>query len=328
MQAKRDQIEQVAGIQVQKTGYYVPRPNGSPRRITNFHLEPIAAYVVEGMWDRYIESHDFYVVRDGHRENRLNVHRSHWDSVESFKAAMNFVRNGLVKANADQVMDLKSFLTENPDMESIVSVHQAGIHRHVEYKDGSLARDGEVLFDTQVWVEPGWSVNAVRVRDTHTLHHKGVHFIAHLKKIQDATPADAECIEVFRKAITVNRPEVIGTMLGWVVACNLKHHIMTLGDEFPLLHIFGPSQVGKTKTAQILTALAGADLSRLAVSGQQRDHFPGERSRRLHYHDTAHNRRMHLVEVFAAWSLVCRARRVESCVPGKPNADGHLEVGR
>lgn len=140
-----------------------------------------------------------------------------------------------------------------------MSVNEAGIHRHVEYAGGDLVRDGEIVVDTSVWVEPRWSINAPGIRGTHVLHHKSVQNVVELRGIEDATAEDVACLDVFRKAITVNRPEVIGTILGWVVACNLKHHLIGMGNEFPLLHLFGPSEVGKTKTAQILTALAGAD---------------------------------------------------------------------
>lgn len=259
-QAQVDQIEERTGLQVLPSGYFVSGPNGVSKEIMNFVLEPAAVLIATTGTHRQQEAYEFVAKREGREVQRLVVHRSQWDSSDAFKAVMNIVPNGVVKANNDQIMELKRILTsETTEVDVMEVTHEAGIHRHTVYKGGPLATAGDVDFDTNVWVEPGWSRNALNGMNTHQWAGKGGETVIQFQNLDSATPQDPECADMLSSLLTLYRPEVIGTLLGWTVACNLKHHLMTIGNEFPLMHLYGPPGSGKTKTAQVVTALAGAD---------------------------------------------------------------------
>ena len=61
--------------------------------------------------------------------------------------------------------------------------------------------------------------------------------------------------EFFRKLFNINRPDVIGKLLGWYSACFFSQLLRHQFNKFPLMQVFGPAGSGKTDMNQLFANL-------------------------------------------------------------------------
>lgn len=111
----------------------------------------------------------------------------------------------------------------------------------------------------KVWVEPGWSLAYGRVTNTLRFERDDLPTVAKLQHRKATGRADAAATDVMLRLLRSNKPDVVGKILGWVMATHLKTHIVGMTRSFPLLHLCGLAGSGKTQTAMLYCALAGAD---------------------------------------------------------------------
>lgn len=72
--------------------------------------------------------------------------------------------------------------------------------------------------------------------------------------VQD--PANkAQLRETILNMITCQRPEVLGKLIGWYVACFWKQLFQKCYNKFPLLHVNGPAGLGKTELNIAISSL-------------------------------------------------------------------------
>ena len=65
--------------------------------------------------------------------------------------------------------------------------------------------------------------------------------------------------ETIRQLLKVNKPHIVGQILGWYAACHLKVHLQSIDNQFPILNLWGNAESGKTKTASLFACLHGCD---------------------------------------------------------------------
>lgn len=69
-------------------------------------------------------------------------------------------------------------------------------------------------------------------------------------------PANKQLLEQsLRDLLTCQRPEVLGKLIGWYVACFWKQPFQKYYSKFPLLHVNGPADLGKTEMQQAISTL-------------------------------------------------------------------------
>jgi len=61
--------------------------------------------------------------------------------------------------------------------------------------------------------------------------------------------------EFFTKLMQINRPDALGRMLGWYLACFYNQPLRLLYNQFPSLQVFGAAGSGKSKTNELLAHL-------------------------------------------------------------------------
>lgn len=137
-------------------------------------------------------------------------------------------------------------------METIETI---GICRHL---------DPERDIDEYVWVEENFSINTSGYINTLKFEGKECKGdrTVNLQHVIGYDPTDEQQNKTLRALFKVNTPAVIAPTLGFVMGCWLRTHIRDNGStdkHLPILQMYGSSGHGKTETATMFAALAGAD---------------------------------------------------------------------
>lgn len=73
--------------------------------------------------------------------------------------------------------------------------------------------------------------------------------------IHDAPDLDESMAHYIDDLLSMNRDDVLADMIGWFTAAHYRSIYLRLFSQFPILHIWGQSGAGKTKTVQIMAAM-------------------------------------------------------------------------
>jgi hypothetical protein len=247
----KEQVSMETGVVQRGDGYYRVTSEGEVR-LTNFVLVPeFLSRNEEGMLQGTLCS----VSREeGLPDSRkLLLTPEVWIDGRSFKGGIKGLEYAIYDGSDQDLGRIKALIhaLQEDELEEVSIVHTHGIHRH----KGAEINGAEVY----VYVDPKGSVNTYGVRGTHAARAQSDTDVADLASIAPAQGKEDE--EALLHLLSSNRPEVVGQVLGWMAACHLKTQAMAVTRMFPLLHIYGAASAGKSLTASVYAALAGADYS-------------------------------------------------------------------
>lgn len=241
------------GIMEKDDGYFLPGPK-SDHRISTFVLNPVDVYMEQpqrgGAPIRVAT--DFEVIARGNVLGLAHFQETSWSSRSRFLQELEGIANlSFIGTDAD-IQRIKHIVyKEGRELGEITRVHAAGIH---------LQEIGRR--DVRVYVEPGMSVNELRVSNTHQL----VDNVLAPPKLKDRKlpmHADPDVTHALQNLLRINSKGVVAQLLGWFSACHLKVHFMKRYTQFPLLSVWGPAGAGKTKATSLFAWLNGCDYTLL-----------------------------------------------------------------
>lgn len=177
-----------------------------------------------------------------------------WVSMSSFRSRMSQVPKATVFSTSEvDLAHLHAYLNAVQETESIMQVDKLGIHI-------IPARTDEET-EQRLWVEKDWSLNSIGLSGDYTYSGGAADTVTPLRGVMASGADDREAHDILLKLMHSNKPEVVGTLLGWTAACHLKEHLEVAGfSEFPLMHIAGKPGSGKTATASVYAMLTGASM--------------------------------------------------------------------
>lgn len=234
--------------QVRMNGYAIQNADGQYRRISNFLLHPVDAFIdvpLDGTTERRIGT-ICDVMKDQEKVGRIMLREDAFLS----RAALLRELSGLVGLSFigtdNDVQAVKSVVhNDEQDVGQIRQVYTIGLH--IERIDGNMVR---------TYVEPGLSVNNLKVQGTHQYWGRVV-APAYLGESSLPQPGSVDVEEVLLNLCEINHPIDVAVMLGWASACHYKAHIFSFIRQFPLLNLFGNMSSGKSRTAALITWLCG-----------------------------------------------------------------------
>jgi hypothetical protein len=237
------------GVLEKPDGYYVVTDKGD-RRISTFILVPISVFVEPsqvGGVDRRVGTL-VEIMRDGEVLGQLMMAESGWDSKAAIKGEFRGIQNFSFTGTDDDVQRIKHLVfREDRDMGEIIQVYEAGMRAH---------RVGKR--DLMVYVEPGLSINQLRVQGTHVFQGK-IPAPPELKNYTLPQVEDAAVTEALLALLDTNEDAITAQVVGWFVACHLKAHLMRRYTQFPLLMVWGNSGAGKSAATSLMAMLNGCD---------------------------------------------------------------------
>lgn len=238
------------GIEKRAEGYYFIGRTADIR-ISTFTLTPVSV-VIDRPQDGSAPRRAYTIMdveSEGVNIGEISFSESGWKSASAFKDEISGIRNLAFMGSDDHVQRVKHMTyNEEEAAGEIMQVYTAGIH--IE------SRHNHKVF---TYVEPGYSINNVRVEDTYKLKGKilsppAFHQTAICKK------GDIEADQAMLCALQMNNSGInIAQTLGWFVACHLKSHLVDLYNQFPILSVWGNAGSGKSKTIEVYSALCGLD---------------------------------------------------------------------
>lgn len=244
---------EVYEIQELADGYYAVGKDGASRRLTSFILVPIKEITLEIAKSRTIRTHVLCTVESNHEYiGQARIEESQWGSRSGFVSAVQGLHNLKVTASDNDIQNLKHFVLRDRDaldQEEVVTA--VGVHRRLRY--------GKPRY---TYVEEGLSIDKWRLPNEFTLitnvdqKHSA---LPDLKSCEIPPLGDTKTEETLRALMSMNLPEVVAPILGWLGACHLKAHIVGLHSQFPLLNLWGGKGSGKTRTISVFCLLSGCD---------------------------------------------------------------------
>lgn len=237
-------------IETREDGYYVITGKGAAMRFTSFTLDRVNQICTfdKGSIVFLADVFELKTKNNGMDVSSLvTVPVQDWSSISSWKKIMQS-GGGMVFLSADAVLaNLQHHINVTQQSEQLVKVDAAGIH---VIKSGS----NELRF----WAEEGWSLDQGGTSGKHTYEGDAGDTILSLSGVDSARGDDEEVVDTLYRLMHSNRPETVGSLLGWASACHLKEHLYKAGyNEFPLVQIAGIPGSGKTSTAVVFATLTG-----------------------------------------------------------------------
>ncbi len=238
-------------------GYSITNRDGEPRKLTNFILDIQNFNVPKGLRGRSSEAWTSGVASihmNGRWSQDVEFRRDAFESAKEFKSTFGVLKPMWMVVNDNDVMQIKTYicnLTEG--MNGMKPTNSVGLRRHSFIPDGSDTPETET-----VWVEPGWSISSSGL--TSTLRLIGdVEWMAKHEHRQSPRRFTPEYNKTMLHLLGCSEPKVVGMLLGWVIAAQVREYIFQNVKEFPLLNVEGVSGAGKTKTVALFAALSSAD---------------------------------------------------------------------
>lgn len=240
-------------IETRDDGYYVINGKGSAMRFTSFTLHRVNQICTfeKGSIVFLADVFELKTKNNGMEVSSLvTIPVQDWSSISAWKKLMQS-GGGMVFLSSDAVLaNLQHHINVTQQSEQLVKVDAAGIH---VIKSGN----NELRF----WAEEGWSLDQGGTSGKHTYEGDAGDTILSLSGVDSAKADDEEVVETLYRLMHSNRPETVGSLLGWASACHLKEHLYKAGyNEFPLVQIAGIPGAGKTSTAVVFATLTGAVL--------------------------------------------------------------------
>jgi hypothetical protein len=230
-------------------GYYIRAGDGK-RRISNFTLQPIDAFIdvpQDGTSQRRIGTL-MSVMKGGVEVDKLIFKEPGFASRSAFLREFEGLSDLTFQGSDLDVQRIKvAVYREDQDMGEIFQVYTAGVH--LDFVDSS---------PVFTYVEPDMSVNSVKVRGTHQ-------FLGNLL----ARPyfaytticerGDGDVDLALHHLLKITQKHEVALMVGWCIAAHFKTHLMHSYSQFPILSLWGSAGAGKSKTAGLITWLNGTD---------------------------------------------------------------------
>jgi len=239
---------------VEKPDGYYAQNEREERRLTSFLINPTGSVLVTDA-EKKETKRALIIARVEVNHEFLGVIRlgeACWSSRGNLVKAVEGMGNLKVTATDNDIQNIKHFVLRDLDkLDQQEVVGSLGLHRDVINNKPRYT-----------WVEQNMSMNKFLVRDTHILESSvnAKHAaMPEFKTVYAPEVADKSVETALRHLFELNLPEVIAPILGWVVACHLKSHLMGLYSQFPLLSLWGGRGSGKTRTASVFCLLNGVD---------------------------------------------------------------------
>lgn len=238
------------GIEKRPEGYYFIGRTADIR-VSTFTLTPVSV-VIDRPQDGSPPRRAYTIMdveSDGINIGEISFGETGWKSSSNFKDEISGLRNLAFMGSDDHVQRIKHMTyNEEEAAGEIMQVYTAGIH--IE------SRHSHKVF---TYVEPGYSVNNVKVEDTYKLKGRIL-----CPPVFSGTPickkGDQEADAAMLAALSMNKnPISIAQTIGWFVACHLKTHLVDMYNQFPILSVWGNAGSGKSKTIEVYSALCGLD---------------------------------------------------------------------
>jgi len=240
------------GCLVREDGYYVKQAEGS-RRLTNFVLTPTDTFIdvpQDGTSPRRVGSM-MQVIKDGLTLASIVTDESAFTSRSAFLRSVEGLHDLVFQGSDNDVQRIKKVVFESSgDLGEVYRVYAAGMH--VNEVHGK---------PVMTYVEPGMSINSMKVRDTHQFAGE-MQARPHFAEAKLAQPANPDTESAVLALLRINQPTEVALIIGWFVATHFKAHIDYLYSEFPVLSLWGNAGSGKSKTAELVSWLCGTDYMR------------------------------------------------------------------
>lgn len=264
---QRQEVASLAKIEATANGYIRITPKGDGPELSNFTLVPYCKVMKDNEdKDNEFAAFEYIVLRgtteivEGDKLVVITLKHSAWQSSSEFKKQISSTLDLRWTGGDIDLQHLKSLLT-NPvaieGIKTVTEIKRIGINRYID-----AARD----IDEYVWVEEGFSINALGTTQTMRFDPDGTgtdtHRALRLSGVEPYNSADEKQNETLRALLKVNTPDIVAPTLGWIMSCWLRAHIRsreTTEKHLPSLQIYGSSGHGKTETATLFAILAGAD---------------------------------------------------------------------
>ena len=243
------QEDNMGGITERGDGYYVSTGEGA-RRITTYTIKPENYFTAKAQDTELTRRTGIEAIVQvkGKDIASVRIDEGAWDSKGSLIKELRGIHNLAFLGGDQEVQRLKHYLfTKEFDMGEIQQVFSAGIHRHTVGRRTTL-----------VYVEPGFSVTAQKERDTHYVDGR-IPAPPRISQQEFPKVDDPEFRETIKALLKVNKPHIVGQILGWFAACHLKVHLQSVENQFPILNLWGNAESGKTTTACLFACLNGCD---------------------------------------------------------------------
>lgn len=251
---------QAVGITSSEGVYYKVSGNGAASLISTFVVTPKHKVTGPSEDDPRVEVLKGVMcevlVNNGTACERI-FGESSWKSKSNFLTTIEGIEGATFFGSDSDIQKLKFFVfSEDNAMDEVKEVLQAGL-RIEEYKGYPLP----------VYVEPGLSLNKFGTQGTHVLV-KDIPTAPSMRSILLGEVQIQEAGECLENLFQINKPEVIGLLLGWFCASHLKAHLMHAYKQFPLVNLWGNAGSGKTRTAEMMMWLTGcaSDYASLSLS--------------------------------------------------------------
>lgn len=253
--------EQEFGITIEPDGYY-----RGESKISTFTLRPCNLYKISGSafaehgsvdarHHSLITAVEAEIIEKGTVSRVIRVAEESFNSKSAMIQCIQGLGTPVFYGTDSDVQKIKHKLFNDVDetIGEIMEVFTSGI---TPAKPGS---------DRLVYTEPGFSIDQYLVMDTHdvvgTIAYPPMLANVRLPARNDET-AMVLLKETVEKLLLVNDVNTVGAILGWMIICHFKTHLMT-GEggrkQFPLLSLYGNAGSGKTETAILFNFLHGVD---------------------------------------------------------------------
>jgi hypothetical protein len=188
------------------------------------------------------------IIKNGEKLRSTVFSEEAWAGKSGFIREVAGVSNLSFTGSDTDVQRIKQMVfAQAEDAGEIMQVFTAGIH--ADEVDGR-----QVL----TYVEPGFSINSLKVTGTHIMNNKIVS-PPYFNSVELCQKGSEEADNAMLNMLQINSPEAIARIVGWFTACHLKTHLKLLYNQFPLLNIWGNAGSGKSKTVAIISWLNGTD---------------------------------------------------------------------
>lgn len=236
------------------TGYYLSMGEKAAKQLTTFTFEVICAYSTEAenpldVMQTGLLMKVSWLQSDGIKSIERRIPSDAWNSRSAFLGALHGVSGCSVYASDLEIQKLKTHVNRGvADMTEIQEVPSMGTH-------WASINNRRYL----VYVEPGYSLTSSGEEGTHKLSSEKACSAPNFRNTPQVDWSDPAVSAVITALTKMNTVETMGPILGWVLACFLKPHLVKVTNEFPLLNLYGNAGSGKSKTARIMGYLHGCD---------------------------------------------------------------------
>lgn len=230
---------------------------GVVRRLTNFRIDLTEVWSPkdhEGRTNNMWYGGKCSITKDGAWQADIELDVKTFLSAKDFKEQFFKYRDGVTSIKDNDVEAIMLFLLGKVKGDTGVRLtDKVGIRKFRYQAEGATD-----FVDSMMWVEPGWSLSKEGFTGGVALEGHIEAVIKHEKRELPKHP-EAGMTNTLLNVLKSSDPHVVGLMLGWVCAAQIKEQIFDRVLEFPLLNVVGMSGAGKSSLTRVFAFLGGAD---------------------------------------------------------------------